>query len=304
VAGILADVPDIARRQALVAWAADEWAGPDVGRALRLEEALLQELHRRARETAPTKRDAWEAVLAEKGYPRGRARQQGRRLARLEWLEQERRREQFLLDVAVAQYGGNSPHSEHSPVSADFIAETLARSSHPVVRSAYLRERRMLAAMLSSPPIAGQVLERCSPEELLLPVHREIVRIVAEVLGAGGATSFAAVAERVSQDEELFAAAADAAVEDEGYDPADVERDVLLIREAHLLGDRGLRLYGGEAEPLAPAEAGENLAELERQVQELIASGEVSADDPRYLRLMEIRKGLHGKGEREYWDFQ
>jgi len=304
VAGILAEVPDIARRQALVAWAAEEWAGPDVGRASRLEEALLQELHRRAKETAPSERDAWERVLAKQGFPRKGARRQGRRLARAEWLEQERRREQFLLDVEVARASGIPPDSEHSPVSADFIAETLARGSHPVVRGALRCERRMLTAMLVEPGIAGKVLSHLAPGELLLPIHREIAQVIADALGSVERPGFGAIAERLSHNEELFASAVDIAVTAEEYDPNAIDRDVLLIREAQLLGDRGIRLHGAESEPLEPQEAGESLADIEQRVQELLRSEDFSPDDPSYQRLMEIRKRLHGKGEREYWDYQ
>jgi hypothetical protein len=303
VAGVLAEVPDIARRQALVAWAAEEWAGPDVGRASRLEEALLQELHRRARETAPAERDAWERVLAKQGFPRKEARRKGRRLARVEWLEQERRREQFLLDVEVARASGIPPDSEHSPVSADFIAETLAKGSHPVVRGALRCERRMLTAMLLEPGIAGEVLGHLAPAELLLPIHREIALAIADLLSSGATPSFSIIAERLSENEELFASAVDIAVTEEEYEPSAIDRDVLLIREAQLLGDRGVRLYGGESEPLEPQEAGESLADIEQRVQELMRSEDFSPDDPAYERLMEIRKRLHGRGARKYWDY-
>ena len=302
VAGVLGEVTDIARRQALVAWAADEWAGPDVGRALRLEEALLQELHRRARETAPGERDAWEAVLVEQGFPRAQARQQGRRLARTEWLEQERRRQQFLVDVQVARAAGIGPDSEHSPVSSDFIGNTLAKSSHPVVRSAQRRERRMLTAMLLEPEAASQLLSHLSPDEMLLPIHREIGRAIAEVVAAGGTLGFSTVAERLSQDEELFAAAVDIAVAEDDYDVTEIERDVLLIREAQLLGDKGLRLYNVESAPLEAQEEGETLAGVEQQVLEAIDSQSLTPDDPAYQRLIEIRRRLHGRGTRDFWD--
>ena len=303
VVGILAEVPDIARRQALVAWAADEWAGPDVGRALRLEEALLQELHRRAAQKPAAARDSWEAALAAKGVPRARTRQRGERLSRAEWLEQERQWQQLLTEAKVARAGGNAPDSEHSPVSADFIAETLAKSSHPVVRGALRCERRMLTAMMLEPGIAGQVLSHLAPAELLLPIHREIAQVIADILGSAAAPNFSAIAERLSQNEELFASAVDIAVAEEEYDPGAIDRDVLLIREAQLLGDRGVRLYGDESEPLEPQEAGETLAEIEGRVQELMRSDDFSPDDPSYQRLMEIRQRLHGKGARKYWDY-
>ncbi|MBM3472371.1 MAG: DNA primase [Armatimonadetes bacterium] len=304
VADILAHVADYMGREALVAWAAEQWAGPAGGRAVvQFERLLLQELQRLARATAPAERDAWQRVLAKQGFPRAGSRRQGRRLARVEWLEQERRREQFLLDVEVARASGIPPDSEHSPVSADFIAETLAKGSHPVVRGALRCERRMLTAMLLEPGIAGQVLGQLAPAELLLPIHREIAQVIAELLGSTATPSFSAFAERLSENEELFASAVDIAVAEEEYDPGAIDRDVLLIREAQLLGDRGVRLYGVESEPLEPQEAGESLADIEQRVQELMRSEDFSPDDPAYRRLMEIRKRLHGRGAREYWDY-
>ncbi|MGQ9730975.1 MAG: DNA primase [Candidatus Zipacnadales bacterium] len=303
VASILADVPDIARRQALVAWAADIWAGPDVGRANRFEEALLQEIRRRARDTAPAQRDEWEAILVEHGVPKAATREIRRRLARAEWLEQERRRQQFLQSVDHARWGGQGPDSPWSPINSDFIAETLASTTHPLVRSAHRRERKLLVAMLSRPALATQVFRDFSPEDLLLPIHREIAQIIAEVVAKEPQASSAQVTDRLSQNEELFAEATEIAVSDEEYDVSTIENDVLLIREARALGERGMCLYGAVSEPLAPVLEGETLAELEKRLQSKLNSGFVTGDDPDYVRWIQIQQKLHGSRDLPTWDY-
>jgi DNA primase len=300
VVEVLSDVPNIARRQALLAWAADEWAGTQPDRDSRFERALLEQMHRRAQEKAPTKRDEWERVLADRGVPSAVARQQARRLARAEWLEQVRRREALLVSVTLARAAGLTPTSAHSPVSADFITETLARGDHPVVRSAYRRERRMLTAMLADADTAERVLARLAPTEFLLPVHRELAQVIAEGLAAGEGGG---IAERLAGNEELLAAAAEIAVAEEGYDEQQVEQDALLIREAQVLGGKGLRLYNVEPKPLASETPGETLADVEEQVHELMRSEGASSEDPTHQRWLEIQRRVRGKGTREYWDY-
>lgn len=303
VADILEEVPDIARRQALIAWAADAWAGPDIERAARLEEALIQELHRRARNKAPKERDAWEKWLVKQGLPAAQAWQQSRRLARAEWLEQERQRQQLLMDVLVARCAGISPDSEYSFANSDFITDTLAKSSHPVLSAAHRCERRMLAAILREPGMAAQVFGRLSPAEFRVPIHREIAEAICELINAGETPVVSAVAERLSQNDELVAAVADVAVSEDDYDCSQVELDVMFLREAKVLGTRGIRLYRGEKQPLEPLIEGETLADLEKRVHDLMRSGDGSPEHPAYQRMMEIRKKLHGRGGRDYWDY-
>jgi DNA primase len=302
-ADVLAEVPDIARRQALVAWAADQWAGSDVGRAARLEEALLQEMRRRARQAAPARRDEWQSVLAEKGIPRMAARRRSFRLARGEWLEAQRRQELLLSSIYVAKLGHNSPGSPGSPVNPDFIADALSRKASPFVRSVLQRERRMLTAMLERPDLATVVIDRLPPHDMLLPIHREIASAVAEAATAEGLPRLTSVADRLAEDEEVFAAAIDIALAEDSYDTSTLEEDIEAIREARLLGNKDIRLYNVKEELVQPADDSESLADLERQVQQGLAEGTLNEEDPLYQRYLEIRRQLHGTGELPYWDF-
>lgn len=300
---VLSEVPDVTRRQALVAWAADHWAGADVRRTARFEEAILQEMRRRARQAAPARRDEWESVLAERGMPRRGARLRARRQARAEWLEEQRRQQQLLDDIAVARFGGNAPSSPHSFVSLDFVKDTLSRAASPFVQSALKRERRMLTAMLERSDMAGLILEYLGPEQMLLPIHREVASAVARAMPAGQPPRLASVAERLAEDEEVFASAVDIAVTEDTYDAATLESDLALIREARLLGDKDIRLYNVKEEPVQPVDEGESFGDLQKQVQQGLAAGTLDRGDPLYQRYLEIRRQLHGIGERPYWDF-
>jgi hypothetical protein len=299
---VLTEAPDIARRQALVAWAADQWAGSDVGRAARLEEALLQEMRRRARQTAPATRDEWESVLAERGIPRAAARRQLLRRARTEWLEQQRRQDLLLANVYVAKLGRNSPNSPGSPVNVDFIADTLSRKASPFVHSVVQRERRMLTAILERPAMAALLLEQLPPTDMLLPIHRDIASAVAQAATADGPVRVTAVTDLLAQDEDVLAAAVDIALAEDTYDATTLERDIEAIREARLLGDKDIRLYNVKQELVRPEQDGESLAELEKQVQAGLTAGTLSKEDTLYRRYLEIRRQLHGSGELPYWD--
>ncbi len=302
-ADVLAEVPDIARRQALVAWAADQWAGSDVGRASRLEEALLQEMRRRARQATPARRDEWESVLAERGIPRAASRRRSLTRARSQWLEEQRRHELLLANIYVAKLGRNSPNSPGSPLNLDFVADALSRKASPFVRSVLQRERRMLTAMLERPDIAALVLQRLPPADMLLPIHREIASAVAQAAAADGSPRRTSIADRLAEDDDVFAAAVDIALAEDSYDSGTLEEDLEAIREARLLGNKDIRLYNVKEEPVQPADEGESLADLEKQVQQGLAAGTLSKEDQLYQRYLEIRRQLHGTGELPYWDF-
>jgi hypothetical protein len=92
-------------------------------------------------------------------------------------------------------------------------------------------------------------------------------------------------------------------VADEESGPPDLERDVGLIREARLIGDRGVRPYGGEARRLEPQAADETLADLEQKVRQGLADGTLTPEDATYQRYLEIRRQLQGDGELPVWNF-
>ena len=310
-ADVLAQIPDIARRQALVGWAADAWAGPDVARAASLEEALLREMQRRARDATPAKRDDWERVLAEKGIRHGRGSgPPTRRLPRSEWLEQQRQREQSLRAIDVTRLGGNRPDSPGSYVNTDFISENLSRLASPLVQIAQRRERLMLTAMLERSEIAALVLQMLRPAEMLLEIHRDIAMCVAEARSdESGAPNLVDALERLSTNEELFATAIDLATAEGSYEMDAVLEDVKLIREAKLLYGEGVPSYSADRkyqvgeEPIESASEGESLADLEQRVRTGLEEGTMTPDDPIYTRYMEIRRQLHGSGELPKWDF-
>jgi hypothetical protein len=301
--GVLSEVPDVARRMALLAWAADAWAGADVSRAAFLERALLQEMERRARDLAPAERDEWQRVLAEKGFPQRGPAGRGRRLSRREWLEWQHRHEPLLRDVRVAQGAGLPPHAPDSPTSLDSVSEALARALAPYVVKAMRLERRMLTAMLQRAEVAQAVLQRVRPEEMLLPIHREIAAAVAGPDGRPEPEQVASAIERLSRDEAVFAAAVEIGVAEDTYEIEQLDRDIAFLREARLLGGKALRLYRANDELIDPLHDGESLEELERRVQQGLADGSLTRDDPLFERYMTIRRRFGGKNELAWWDF-
>ena len=321
-ADVLGGVRDLARRQALVAWAADAWAGPDVGRAGRLEEALVREMQRRAEKSDPTQRNEWGRVLANLGVRSGGGRGAGRRLPRSEWLERERRREDTLSAINIARWSGHPPNSPLSPLSADFIGDTLASRSSPLVRNAQKRERMMLTAMLERPGVAAMVFGMLRPDEMLLASHRDIALQIAEARDEDGVPKLAEVVERLSSDEELLATAVDLAVAEYAYETESVEgeertrlvreaieADVRLIREAKLLRGEGVplykaeRLYNADSQRLEGQDNAESLADLEERVRAGLADGSIDTKSELYQRYMEIRRKLSGIGELPMWEF-
>jgi hypothetical protein len=302
---VLAEVPPV-RRAELLRWAAHEWAGDDVKSAPFLQRLLLREVESRAAEKAGTGRDDWQSLLVARGLPRPLA-QPGRRwLSTREWAtqraEQMRRLAPLREAASVSQLGGNPPDSVGSPVYTGFIGETVARAATPVLRNALRLERRILMALLRRPELAGIVFGQMRPDEMLLPIHQEIAE-AAGAPGAEGGAGLGALTDRLAQDEEVFAAAVEIAVEEEDYDTDNLERDIARIREARFLaGDVG-RTYRVNDEPVQPAGESESLAEIERQVQERLAAGSLTADDPIYQRYMSVRRHLHGIGELPPWDF-
>jgi hypothetical protein len=161
----------------------------------------------------------------------------------------------------------------------------------------------MLTAMLERADMATLVTERLRPGDMLLPIHREIASAVEQAMPADGSPRLSAVADRLSEDEEVFAAAVDIALAEDTYDASTLEQDIEAIREARLLGDKDIRLYNVKQEAVRPEEDGESLAELEKQVQKGLAAGTLNEADPLYQRYLGIRRQLHGSGELPYWDF-
>jgi len=300
---VLLGVRDLTRRQALLAWAADEWAGRDIKRAPSLESALLHEMQRRAKAAAPADRDGWQRVLAERGVPRARDWERRRRLARSEWLQQQLDRERLLVDVQIARMGQQSPDTPGSFVDQDFIREALSRSTSPFIRNVQRTERRLLTAMLADLRFAARAFEQLGPQDLLLPIHRDVASAVHGAVVRADDTAPKGLGDMLARDEAVFATAVDIAVSEEGYDQASLEGDARLIREARFLGNIAFRLYVVDDEAVEPSAEHQSFAELETEVQRRAAEGALSHDDPLYQRYISIKKHLHGKGRLAWWDY-
>jgi DNA primase catalytic core len=302
---VLSDVPAV-RRAELLRWAAHEWAQGDVRNAPALERLLLQEVERSGQEKTGAGPDGWPAVLAEKGLRRPSTGGGGRWLTGREWAAQRAERERRLAplaqDAALAQGAGLPPDSPHSTVSSEFIGDALSRSASPFVQSALKLERRILTAMIRRPGLAPTILAQLRPEELLLPIHQEIATAVARSERGPDEASAGGLADRLAEDEAVFAAAVEIAVDEEDYDLTDLPRDIAHLREARFLGGEARRLCETSEQSLCPPEDAECLATLEREVQARLAEGTLTTDDPLYERYMSVKRHLHGSGDLPCWD--
>jgi len=306
-AGVLQEVTDLTRRARYVAQVAEAAAEGAPHRAAALERALADELARRARGTGKGEQRSWDDALRAQGVPRGARRERG---DGLDWRRRQRRERQAIqervalcTDARCAERAQLAPDSEHSPLAREFIAQALSRSGGPCPPGLLKRERRLVRSILRDPRLAGRALALLQPDDLLVPIHQEIVRALADGLaeepGPEGRSPMMGLLEPES---EAYATAVELMVEEEPTDDeVAVEEDVLVLREARVAC--GLpRTYnpyataGDQGPPAEPPPREVTLRELEKVVEEGLRGGTLAADDPLYQRYIALRRQLHGRG--------
>jgi len=306
-AGVLQDVTDLARRARYVAQVAEAVAEGAPQRAAVLERALSNELARRARGSGKSEQRSWEDALRAQGIYGGGRRGRGdgsdwrRRLRRERQSVQERAA--LCTDARCAERAQVAPDGEHSPLGREFIARTLSRSGGLCPPGLLKRERRLVRSLLRDARLAGHALTLLQPDDLLVPIHQEILRAIADGLGTpAGSERTGLLMGLLEPESEAYAAAVELMVEEEPTeDEVAVEDDVLVLREARMTC--GLpRTYnpyatlGAEAPPAEPPPREVALRELEKIVQERLREGTLAGDDPLYAQYIALRRQLHGRG--------
>ncbi len=186
-----------------------------------------------------------------------------------------------------------------------FITEALARGPAELPRWREEVERELLSLALQDQTVGQQIVEVLETEDLADPRHQRLWIALREHLAAGGEFAPHQVIDSLEEVEGTRARGVELLLTDtEMEDTQEVIAAAAAKLRKHRLG-AGLReKYVVPEESPIPQDMAtdEDFQALQQRISERINRGELSHDDPDYLRYQRLVASFHGKGSADFID--
>ncbi len=181
-----------------------------------------------------------------------------------------------------------------------FISQTLTRGGQGLLRA----ETELLAEALDDEQIAARVLAELEPEDMVSEADAAILVAMKEQQARDGKLDVRALVDALPEEGGARQRGVELTVAQVRRIERESEADRLAQTEETILRLRSHRVAAGwpalsrrATETLPDAGlSGDELADLERKVQEGLNSGELAHDDPLVQRYLDFRRRIHGRG--------
>jgi len=182
------------------------------------------------------------------------------------------------------------------------IMETLARSAGDVEPGVVRLEEGILIAALHEPAWAREAAERLSEEDFSDPRHRRIAAVLLDRARAGAFVP-AELVEAFAEDDPVRERAIELVVSDTVWTEEEFGEAVAKMeygRSTHGLRPKYDVTPSETAEEPAIEASGEDFEAWRRRVAAAIDSGEITPDDPDFIRFMRLGRKFQGAGQQGF----
>ncbi|MGD9497986.1 MAG: hypothetical protein AB7Y46_16905, partial [Armatimonadota bacterium] len=218
------------------------------------------------------------------------------------WAEGDAVLGESMQRAAKLEFGRRSRaggRQRRGPEDSSYITRTLTSGPGGLLRA----EAELLAQALDDEQLARRLADELEPEDLLDEADAAILRALQEHLRRSGNLDVRALVEGLPEEGGVRRRGVELTVAVVRRTERETEADFQVQAERTIRRLKARRKSGGELPLTAGSEAVlarlgtsvEDYRELKRQVEEGINSGEITPDDPRYVRFREITAALRAR---------